>query len=120
MALHALADHLVATFAAEEVHRSWRRTISGGCRSSRDTRKARESRAGGRKKYGNGPADAREEGSVQKTERQQGVVKKAVAKKVAARATNASAKLEDRQIPASHTRSAGVQRHLAERQELTR
>jgi|BogFormECP03_OM2_1039629.scaffolds.fasta_scaffold27424_2 hypothetical protein len=47
-------------------------------------------------------------------------VKKAVAKKVAARATNASAKLEDRQIPASHTRSAGVQRHLAERQELTR
>lgn len=39
-------------------------------------------------KYGNGLADAREEGSVQKTERQQGVVKKAVAKKVAARVTN--------------------------------
>ena len=52
MALHALADHLVATFAAEEVHRSWRRTISGGCRSSRDTRKARESRAGGKKSMG--------------------------------------------------------------------
>jgi hypothetical protein len=40
----------------------------------------------------------------------------AVIKKIAARATTASAKLENRQVPAGHVRSAGVQRLLSERQ----
>jgi ribosomal protein S17 len=47
-------------------------------------------------------------------------VKKAVIKKIATRATKASAKLENRQVPAGHVRSAGVQRLLAERQARRR
>jgi hypothetical protein len=42
--------------------------------------------------------------------------RRAVAQKAALRATAASAKLENREIPADHVRSAGVQRLLAERQ----
>ncbi|MGV0675960.1 hypothetical protein ABQE62_07155 [Mycolicibacterium fortuitum] len=39
-----------------------------------------------------------------------------VVKKIAARATKASAQLENRQVPTGHVRSAGVQRLLSERQ----
>lgn len=49
--------------------------------------------------------------SVQPSAKRQTVIKK-----VAARATKASAKLENRQVPAGHVRSAGVQRLLSERQ----
>lgn len=41
---------------------------------------------------------------------------KAVVKKVAARSTKASAKLENREVPAGYVRSASVTRFLAERQ----
>lgn len=44
------------------------------------------------------------------------VIRQAVIKKAAVRSTKASAKLEDRQVPAGHVRSAGVKRLLAERQ----
>ena len=47
-------------------------------------------------------------------------VKNADVKKITARATSASAKLADRQVPADHTRSAGVKRPLAEWQSLRR
>ncbi|MGA3254548.1 MAG: hypothetical protein ABSD32_10560 [Mycobacterium sp.] len=43
-------------------------------------------------------------------------VRQSVIKKVAARATKASAKLENRQVPAGHVRSAEVKRLLSERQ----
>lgn len=43
-------------------------------------------------------------------------VKKAVVKKVAIRAAKASAKLENREVPAGHVRSAAVKLLLAERQ----
>lgn len=43
-------------------------------------------------------------------------VKKAVVKKVAARATKASAKLENRAVLAGYVRPASVKRLLAERQ----
>lgn len=39
----------------------------------------------------------------------------AVIKKIAARATFASAKLENRQVPADHVRSAGVKQLLSQR-----
>ncbi len=44
----------------------------------------------------------------------------AVIKRVVDRSTKASAKLEDRVVPAGHVRSAGVQRVLAERQSRNR
>jgi hypothetical protein len=47
-------------------------------------------------------------------------VKKAVVKKVAARATKASAKLESREIPAGYVRPASVNRLLTERQTRKR
>lgn len=50
----------------------------------------------------------------------QSAVSKVVVKKVAARATKASAKLENREVPAGHVRSVGVKRILAERQSRNR
>jgi hypothetical protein len=50
-----------------------------------------------------------------KTEKR-AVAKKAVVKKAAARATKASAKLENRQVPASYVRSTAVKTFLATRQ----
>lgn len=47
-------------------------------------------------------------------------VNKVVVKKIAARATRASAKLENREVPVGHVRSAGVRRILAERQSRNR
>jgi hypothetical protein len=47
---------------------------------------------------------------------QKAAVKKAVVKKVATRATKASAKLENREIPAGYVRPAAVKLLLAERQ----
>lgn len=47
-------------------------------------------------------------------------VTSAVVKKVAARATKASAKLENREVPAGYVRPAGVKRILAERQARRR
>jgi hypothetical protein len=44
------------------------------------------------------------------------VVKKAVVRKVAARHTRASTKLESRSVPAGYIRPAAVKRLLAERQ----
>lgn len=43
-----------------------------------------------------------------------------VIKRAARRATKASAKLENRVVPAGHVRSAGVKRILAERQSRNR
>lgn len=43
-------------------------------------------------------------------------VANAVVKKVAIRATKASVKLENREVPAGYVRPAGVKRILAERQ----
>jgi hypothetical protein len=42
--------------------------------------------------------------------------KKAVVKKAAARATKASAKLENREVPTGYVRSAAVKTYLAARQ----
>lgn len=53
------------------------------------------------------------------TERQtekRAVVKKAVVKMVAARATKASANLENREVPAGYVRSTAVKTFLAARQ----
>ncbi len=53
------------------------------------------------------------------TERQtkkRAVANKAVVKKAAARATKASAKLENREVPAGYVRSAAVKSFLATRQ----
>jgi hypothetical protein len=47
-------------------------------------------------------------------------VKKTVVKKIAARATKASAKLENRAVPAGYVRPASVKRLLAERQTRQR
>jgi len=44
------------------------------------------------------------------------VVKRAAVKKAAARATKASAKLEGREVPAGHVRSAAVTRYIAKQQ----
>lgn len=44
------------------------------------------------------------------------IVKKAVVKKVAARSTKASAKLENRVVPAGYVRSASVSKFLTARQ----
>ncbi|OBF84425.1 hypothetical protein A5791_24005 [Mycobacterium sp. 852002-51163_SCH5372311] len=43
------------------------------------------------------------------------VVTKDVVKRIAVRSTKASAKLEDRSVPAGYVRSASVQKFLAER-----
>lgn len=51
---------------------------------------------------------------------QKAAVSKVVVKKAAGRATRASAKLENREVPAGHVRSAGVKRILAERQSRNR
>jgi hypothetical protein len=47
-------------------------------------------------------------------------VNKAVVKKVATRATKASAKLENREVPAGYVRPAAVKLLLAERQSRKR
>jgi hypothetical protein len=44
------------------------------------------------------------------------VVKKDVVKRIAVRSTKASAKLENRTVPAGYVRSASVKKFLAERQ----
>jgi hypothetical protein len=44
------------------------------------------------------------------------VVKKDVVKRIAVRSTKASAKLENRAVPAGYVRSASVKGYLAERQ----
>lgn len=53
---------------------------------------------------------------TKKTAVKKQIIQQVVVKKVAARATEASVKLENRQVPAGHVRSAGVQRLLTERQ----
>jgi hypothetical protein len=47
-------------------------------------------------------------------------VKKAIVEKVAARSTKASAKLENREVPAGYVRPAAVKLLLAERQTRKR
>lgn len=48
------------------------------------------------------------------------IAKEAVVKKAAARATRASAKLENREVPAGYVRSASVTEFLAARQSRKR
>jgi hypothetical protein len=51
-----------------------------------------------------------------KTAAKKVVVKKAAVKKAVARATKASAKLENREVPAGYARPAAVARYIASRQ----
>jgi hypothetical protein len=51
-----------------------------------------------------------------KTAAKKVVVKKAAVKKAVARATKASAKLENREVPAGYVRPAAVARYIASRQ----
>ena len=51
-----------------------------------------------------------------KTAAKKVVVKKAAIKKAVARATKASAKLENREVPAGYVRPAAVARYIASRQ----
>jgi len=57
---------------------------------------------------------------VKRTPAKKTAVKKPVVNKVATRATKASAKLENRQVPAGYVRPAAVKLLLAERQTRKR